>query len=364
MACAIVVIMKNSLRIASAAIAAISLGFTAPLSASALPGDWIANDAVVGFPQESDGSYIRWFIDSYSGTMGHVMRFIPSGAYDPMYTDYDGNEIFHRTAHDQDFSINGLTFVNNNDFDSAEDENGDRVITGSGQWAGLDDEVEIRVYAEQNLMRTTHLLTNNTVSAIEVEFEVDHSVTDETADGLTSDGDVTFEITDEWFSCWDVTVPSMVYSFFWGASLLGTQDLDLVDDDEGDPLTDIVVPWSGPQTFETFTIEPGGQYQLVLFNSNREYDTGGNDADNTVAAKAAANAAAAEFENGLSGRAARGLSSDIAGNWTLAAADGEETLATTGSDSSGAGVSIGIAASLLVAAVAVRRGLRRRHAQQ
>lgn len=212
-------------------------------------------------------------------------------------------------------------------------------------------------------MRTTHLLTNNTVSAINVEFEVSHE-TDETADGLTSDGDVTFEITDEWFSCWDVGVPSMAYSFFWGASLLGTQNLDLVDAEESDPLTDIVVLWEGSQTFESFTIEPGGQYQLVLFNSNREYDTDGDDAAKTVAAKAAANAAAAEFENGLSGRAARGLSSDIAGNWTIASEGGEETLATTGSDSSGAGVSIGIAASLLVAAVVVRRGLRRRHAQQ
>jgi hypothetical protein len=116
----------------------------------------------------------------------------------------------------------------------------------------------------------------------------------------------------------------MAYSFFWGASLLGTQTLDLIDDEEEDPLTDIVVPWEGSQTFESFTIEPGGQYQLVLFNSNREYDTSGDAAAANVAATAAANAAAAEFENGLSGRAA----------------------------------------SLLVAAVAVRRGLRRGHAQR
>lgn len=100
--------------------------------------------------------------------------------------------------------------------------------------------------------------------------------------------------------------------------------MDLIDDEEEDPLTDIVVPWEGSQTFESFTIEPGGQYQLVLFNSNREYDTSGDAAAANVAATAAANAAAAEFENGLSGRAA----------------------------------------SLLVAAVAVRRGLRRGHAQR
>jgi|GEM_PF-1778618 len=356
------------MRATATAVATLALVFSAPLAAHA--SGW--TPGFVNLPAAGDGSFVRWNVTSYDGAMGHVMRFLPDSGYIPgdTSTEYSGTEAFLRTAcSGQSIKINGVPFTNNADFDSSVDSNGDTVITGTGTWAldqTIDDQVEVRVYAEGDLMRTTHVLTNNSGVAQSVTFGVHYDASDNVSRGTTSSGDSTFDTSDNWFSTWDPATPSMVYSAFWGSpSLYHTASLDLTDYESGAPSADISTEWVGNQTFDTVVIAPGAQYQWVFFQSNHEYDVSGDDAADVAASQVAATAATAQFADAdyvLTGRLLRGLDATIDSNWELQSADSGAGGGGTGGGAgggtgSGSGTGASSAASLAATGVQSDLGL-------
>lgn len=349
--------MKKNSRVALIATTSLALVLSGSLGAQAAPGDW--QPGFVNLPAREDGSFIRWDITDESGTMGHVMRFLPDSGYPA--NEYSGTEMVERTAcSGQDFTLNNQFFTANSDYDSITDSNGDVVISGTGYWSlseQIDSAVTTRIYSEGDLMRTSHLLTNNSANPVTITFKIEHDITDTVAAGTSSSGDNAWTSADRWVSAWDAEANSMVYSIFWGTpDILNTDTISLVDDDTSEPLSTMTVPFTATQTFESFTIAAGAQYQLVLFQSNREYN------GTEAGAEAAQAAAVAEFSAanfGLSGRLARGLDTSIPGNWTAGTAAGEE-LANTGSTMDATPIAFGAFALISAGAGAVFAARRRR----
>ena len=353
--------MKKTTKGLALTASVLALSAFAVTPAQAAPGDWnINDDNNIQFASDRpDTSFMQWNISDYAGAMGHVFRLMPEAGYDPNDRSTWGNtyELVGRTAcSGQHFTVNGQDFAANSNYDISTDSHGDKVITGTGTWDGLDDAVEIRVYGEGDLMRTTHVFTNNTGSDKTVDLSVYHDVTDNVTNGTTSDGDVEFETSDKYFSSWDVEGPHMEYSFFWGApGLLDTSSLNLEDYESGDPTAVVNLTWDGTQSFQQFTIPAGATYQLVWFNSNKDYTNG------ETGAAAASDAAANEFASHnwkLTGRLARGLNADLTGNWLVGPADVNNgsggSLANTGAELN-VGLSVFAGLSAIGAGIALVR---------
>jgi len=314
--------MKKITRVAAVAATAFILSTAIPLSAQAAPGSWTAPaDIEIPHP-DGDGTSILWHISSAAGTMGHVQR--GSGAYNDY--GYLGDVVVSQLmCTSQDVTLNDGAFIPNSDFDSTIDDGGasptnDVIITGTGTWtgiAGLTDSVQIRVFGEGDLMRTSHLLENTTGSPITITWKMHHDATDVVAPAntVTSSGDNVWDASDIWAGVYGADPGQYVYNFFWATpDLLTNSATSWVDNNSPSAaITSLSEPFSGDQTFNTFTVAPGAKYQLIWFDSNVEATT-----DTPDGRLAAMNTAVAEFgdwEWGIHDRSARGLDVTIPGNW-------------------------------------------------
>ncbi len=330
------------------AIAATLFLTTIPVAAHAAPGDWTSPmSAEIPHP-DGDGTSLLWRISSAAGTMGHVQR--GSGAYDG-YGYTGGTTVTQLVCTGQDVTLNDLAFVPNADFDSTtEVDTGDYVVTGTGTWAGLDDAVQIRVFGEGDLMRTSHVLTNNTGSAITVTWKMHHDWTDagNIAHVQTSTGDNVWDASDIWAGAYSEDPGVMVAAFFWATpELLTNSSTSFFDNSNSQAITNLGTAFYGDQTFNTFTVTPGAKYQLMWFDSNTEAAAETNDA--RAAALTAAVAEFGDWEWGYHDRSARGIDVTIPGNWREGhynPAANTPTLPNTGSTLEGAWLALG----LLVAA--------------
>lgn len=351
--------MKKFTRVACIAATALVLSAALPVAAQAAPGSWTAPASVEIPHPDGDGSSLLWRISSAAGTMGHVQR--GSGTFGEYGYDTDV-VVTQLVCTGQDVTLNTLSFVPNADFDSTtEVDTGDFVATGTGTWAGLDDAVQIRVFGEGDLMRTSHLLTNNTGSPITVTWKMHHDWTDAGAIAhvQTSTGDNVWDASDIWAGAYSEDPGVMVAAFFWATpDLLTNASTAFIDNNLSLPLVNLTEAFSGDQTFNTFTVAPGAKYQLMWFDSNTEAAAETNDAR-----QAALTTAVAEFgdwEWGVHDRSARGIDVTIAGNWREGHYNPQPktaTLPNTGARLDGAWIALG----LLVAAggvFAIRRRVR------
>ena len=272
---------------------------------------------------------------SYVYTNGDTFDRVVCGTYGGLLVD--GNS----------FSVNG------SGTDIVTDSNNDQVITGTGTFSttssSLDAVVEYRLYAEGDLLRTSYVLTNNTSSAITFTPSVYEDPTDNNSDSATStSGDNLADTNDTWYTTFDSTTPSAVYSKFWGVKPTALNGFEFNSNESSEEVD-----------FATVTIQPGASYDWIFFHSYKSYSLTGDAAAIDAAASAAGAAAVAEFaDNGSalpsSGRIIRGLDLTMESNWHPAVAPTPApTLASTGSDFTGI-VALG-GAFLVGGAVALMR---------
>ena len=253
--------------------------------------------------------------------------------------------------------VDGNTFsVDGTGLDQTTDSNNDVVTVGNGNFSnGLDAAIEYRLYAEGDLLRTSYVLTNNTGSPITFTPSVYEDPSDNSSDSATTtSGDNIVDLNDTWYTTFDVTSPSAVYSKFWGVKPVNVNSLSVV----GSETSDEVV-------FADVTIPAGASYNWIFFHSYKGYDVSGDDAAKIASAQAAGAAAVADFaDNGQalpdSGRVLRGLDLSLESNWhpvqAPSAPSTKKKLANTGSNDNGL---LAVAGALVVAGSTVLVARRR-----
>jgi LPXTG-motif cell wall-anchored protein len=313
---------KKSTLISAAALAAALV--LVPQAAMAAP--FVEDDIIIG--DQTNGSL--WDITN-SGGLGHSYFYVNGVTYDRVVCS-EGlgalsveNEIFQPDG-------DGLDQI-------TESGTGDIVISGNGTFPGVDFNVaaEYRIYAEGDLVRSSHVLTNNTDAPITFTPSVYEDPSDNYSDFATSSsGDNVADLTDRWYSTFDSVYdladenePSAVYTKFWGKNPVNLNSFTFNNDQNSDDVE-----------FADVTVAPGKSYAWIVYFSYKTYALSTNSdlataqAADVASAQAAGAAAVSEFRsNGSqlpsSGRLVRGLDLSIASNWAPAAA----TLANTGSES-------------------------------
>lgn len=330
--------------------------------ASAAADPWSGADVEIGTGDANSGSLTIWDVDT-DGSIDHSVRYLDGREYRQVWCGTTGGLMV-----DDNYLDNETLTIDT-------DASGDKVISGTGDFSTtsgtLDAEVEYRVYAAGDLLRTSYKLTNNTANPITFTPSMGDDISDATGDvdkfvATTSSGDNQIDLTDNWWSYVDLTqdsnsdsgdeVPSVIFSRFWGTKKgavdFGSLSFEVIDlgggvyEDNRD-YDDVV--------FEDITIAPGASYLWVSFYKMDTYvytlvgpNVNGYES-NIASATAVLNSAADDLKSGvLEGRYARNLDLTVANNW------GPVELPTTGSDSTGLALA-GLALAIMGGAVLVRR---------
>lgn len=329
-----------------ALVGAVALTFASVLPAYAS----VWNGDTIVFGDTTDGT--EWSIYS-DGGLDHSYVYIDGQVFDRVICESSG------------LQLDGSYFEYADDMDITTDTNGDQVVTGTGTFSANDGDVdatvEYRAYAAGDLLRTTYVLTNNTGSAITVEPSIYEDPSDNSSDSATtSSGDLTVGTDDYWYTTFDSTTPSVVYSKFWGApdyvSVTNTGGLDISTNESSETVT-----------FGTVTIAAGASFQWIVFHSLKGYALD-DDADTQDGnAIAAGQAAVDEFGGAnpsLSGseRLTYALDTSIASNWFPAQTETapDPALAETGADLA-APLGFAVLALFAGAAVVIARRRAQRH---
>jgi LPXTG-motif cell wall-anchored protein len=321
-------IMKSKKLAIATAFATIAIAL-APTAAHATP--FSGGHVVIG--NNTDGADWQIYAD---GGIDHSYVYVAGQTFDRVICGTSGGLLVDENS----FNVDGAGL------DQTTDSNGDIVTVGNGTFSnGLDAAVEYRLYAEGDLLRTSYVLTNNTGTPITFTPSVDEDPSDNSSDSATTtSGDNIVDLNDTWYSTFDVTSPSAVYTKFWGATPVNVRSLSVAASESSD-LVD----------FANVTIAAGASYNWIFFHSYKGYDVSGDDAAKIAAAQAAGAAAVAEFSASgdalpTSGRILRGLDLSIESNWKPAqesstSSTKKKTLANTGSNDNAL---LEIAAALVV----------------
>ena len=231
------------------------------------------------------------------------------------------------------------------------DEHGDKVFVLTGTYDGLDVRGELRMYAEQDLLRWHWTFENNTNAAINgLDIEIDNGDSqDNYGEGTTSDGDQVWETGDWYATMFDSSNNSETEQSGIATAFMGGNGEIAVDEVEED---DVVTNGSELYLHYILDVPAGGTKELIYFLSNSDYT------EATFTAESV-DPIVAEFEDGVvQGRYARGLVDNDNSNWDVIIPEAEEAaLAETGVDASG--IAMGGALVLAAgAAVAIRRRAR------
>lgn len=171
----------------------------------------------------------------------------------------------------------------------------------------------------------------------------------------TTNGDNIVDSTDNYYTTFDVSVPSVVFSKFWGTpgefGITDTDGLGLVYGD------------SGTVVFSDVTIPAGGSFQRIVYTRIASYVVTDVEQTDIAAALATSVMGVSEFSADWvpNERLLRGIDVSIDSNWSVeaAAVPAVPALANTGSNESVATI-VGFAGLALLGAGATVFALRRR----
>lgn len=287
------------------------------------------NDEVVGT------TCVSTDVDDSSLDIGHFERFVAGDFLDAPFCS-------------SGWGINLTDPVTTVEIDS----HGDKVFVITGTYNGLDVVGELRMYAEQDLLRWHWTFTNNTNSAITgTNVELDNGDTqDNDGNGTTSDGDQALETGDWFVTLFDVndTVDDGDRTSIATAFIGGNGEIDITSVD-----SDAVIVDGDQLTLDyDFDVAAGESMELIWFLTSSDYTAGAE----PIAADSVDPLVAGFGAGVIQGRFARGLVDNDNSNWETIIPEAAE-LADTGADMSSLWAGLG----LLVAGigvVAVRRRVR------
>lgn len=279
-------------------------------------------DEVVG------GTCMKTFVYDGSLNISHLERFVDGDFLDAPYCS-SGWGIYLDAVEATTVEI---------------DAHGDKVFTTTGTYNGLDVVGELRIYAEQDIVRWHWIFTNNTNSAIlGTNVEVDNGDSqDNYGDGITSDGDQLLEVGDWYATMFDADNSvndgdrSAIATAFIGGN--GEIEINSIDSenvvDNGDQL---IYDYD-------FDVAAGESVELIWFLSSSNYVA----SDDPIAVDSVDPLVAGFGDGVIQGRFARGLLDNDNSNWETIIPEAAE-LADTGADVSPMWAGLG----LLVAGVGV-----------
>jgi LPXTG-motif cell wall-anchored protein len=242
----------------------------------------------------------EWYIDA-KGDIGHSYVYVNGQSYENVYCGTDGG-----------LDVNGQSLNRNSDFELVTDTNGDKVISGTGFFGNLTVEAEYRMYAEGDFLRVLYVITNPTASPITFTPSVYEDPSDNYSDaGTTTDGDNQAETSDNYYTAFDATSPSVVFTRVWGSpGNFGVVDVNGLD---------ITVGNSDEIEFSDVTINAGAKFQWIIYTRLGAYDLTGDESAKTSSALASNVAGVGQFDASWvpNQRLAVGLDASIPSNFDL-----------------------------------------------